>query len=300
MVEAIVSWTEIHITTSAEHAQTLGDALSEEGAHAVSFQDAGDQPIYEPSPDKLELWQNTVVIGLFDAAHSLASLIPAMETQQAQGLIKHFHVKHLEDQDWQRVCLDYFKAMSFGKRLWICPSWHIPPDSTAVNVNLDPGLAFGTGSHPTTALCLAWLDQYISDRDKLVIDYGCGSGILGIAALKLGAQSVIAIDNDPQALEATLANGERNNLFPPQLVTQLPFLIEKNLQADLIIANILAQPLLELAPYLSSLVKIGGKIILSGILENQVEKVKSAYLTWFNMHQCGLKEGWALLEGNKL
>src|SRR6185312_1985647 len=198
-------WIELHSQTTADYADSLSDQLTLLGALAVTFQDAGDQPIYEPTPGAQNLWPETIVIGLFDNSLQPESLLAYLEDQQAAGLIQSFHFKNLPDQDWERICLDYFKPMSFGERLWVCPSWQTPPGPNSATVILDPGLAFGTGTHPTTALCLEWLDQHIQ-TGACVIDYGCGSGILGLAALKLGAKEVIAIDNDPQALEASQKN----------------------------------------------------------------------------------------------
>src|SRR5579872_3030628 len=244
MVEFIVI--ELHIETTADYADLLGDQLTLLGAEAVTFQDAGDQPIYEPTPGALKFWQETIVIGLFDHQWQPEPVLTYLEDQQASGLIKNFHLKEIADQDWERVCLEYFKPIQFGKRLWVCPSWQTPPDPKAVNVILDPGLAFGTGTHPTTALCLEWLDQHI-DHQTRVMDYGCGSGILGLAALKLGAKEVIAVDNDPQALEATLKNSQRNPEIAHGIKAYFPNEINKLNNFDVLIANILAQPLIELA-----------------------------------------------------
>ena len=293
-----MAWLEIHIKTSDKHANELSDELNQLGALAVTFKDAGDQPIYEPSPDNPRLWHETIVIGLFDPDHPIDALIRYLEQQQAAGKLEHFHLKHLENQDWQRICLDSFKPLQFGNRLWICPSWHQTPDPNAINVTLDPGLAFGTGTHPTTALCLEWLDKNITGTEELVIDYGCGSGILAIAALKLGAKHVLAVDNDPQALEATRSNAERNHISTPKLITCSPQKVE-NQQADILIANILAQPLIDLAPILSSLVKPHGKIVLSGILSEQSLDITNTYNKWFAMSPPISRAEWVRLDGEK-
>ncbi len=207
-------------------------------------------------------------------------------------------IKKIADEDWVRRSLDQFKPMKFGKRLWICPSWFTPPEPNDVNIILDPGLAFGTGTHPTTALCLEWLDEHINAQ-HLVIDYGCGSGILSLAALKLGAKRVFAVDNDEQALEATLRNGEKNGFIPPELQTYLPNELPVE-QADLLIANILAQPLIELAPLFAKRVKPHGKLILSGILPSQTEEITKAYSPWFNMQPPDFKEEWSRISGNRI
>lgn len=287
-------WIELHITTTAAHANTLSDELMLYGAQAVTFQDAGDQPVYEPLPGAMNLWHETIVVGLFDNALQPESILCYLEQQQTAGLIKHFELRPLEEQDWERVCLDHFKPIQIGKRLWICPSWHTPPNPNTVNVMLDPGLAFGTGTHPTTALCLEWLEANI-DSQVFAIDYGCGSGILSIAALKLGVNHILAIDHDPQALEATQENGRRNHLFPPKLNTHLP--PAPNKPADLIMANILAQPLIELAPVFASLTLPKSQLLLSGILPDQADSVWDAYATWFNLEESTTRDGWVRMTG---
>jgi ribosomal protein L11 methyltransferase len=290
-----MSWLELHVITSAEQAAQLSDQLTLLGAQAVTLQDAGDQPIYEPSPSTPRIWEETIVVGLFDTEQVMAPILTYLEQQQAEGLLKHFKLIEIADEDWVRRSLDQFKPLCFGKRLWICPSWCVPPDPAAVNIILDPGLAFGTGTHPTTALCLEWLDEHIS-AEQWVIDYGCGSGVLGLAALKLGAKQVLAIDNDPQALEATQRNAEQNKIYPPDLVVALPGDIPAG-KADLMIANILAKPLIELAPLFGKLCKSGGKILLSGILREQVKEIKEVYEAAFELQPIVFKEEWVRVVG---
>ncbi|HSW69712.1 MAG TPA: 50S ribosomal protein L11 methyltransferase [Gammaproteobacteria bacterium] len=270
---------ELHAKTRADYAEMLGDQFLLLGAKAVTFQDAGDEPIYEPDPFAPHFWQETIVIGLFDHDTAAQPILNYLENQQASGLIKNFHRKDIMDQDWERVCLEHFKPIQFGNRLWICPSWHTPPDPHAVNVILDPGLAFGTGTHPTTALCLEWLEEHIQ-QGSLVMDYGCGSGILGLAALKLGAQEVVAVDNDPQALLATQKNGQINPGISSKLQTCLPDEMPE-FAPDVLIANILARPLIELAPRFASFTHPGSDLLLSGILVSQAEEVMKAYEGWF-------------------
>jgi len=286
-----MAWTELHIATSAELANDLSDQLSELGAVAVTFQDGGDQPIFEPTPETPRLWHKTIVVALFERDHSMDSVFEFLKGKYP------FEQKEIEDEDWERRCLDSFQPLSFGKRLWICPSWHTPPDKGAVNVILDPGLAFGTGTHPTTSLCLEWLDANINDQN-LILDYGCGSGILAISALKLGAKKALCVDNDSQALESTRENAERNSISSAQLQTFLPDQLDKT-EADVLLANILAQPLIDLAPTFNILTKKWCKIVLSGILCDQVERVMNAYKPWFEMKEPIYKDGWALLEGIK-
>lgn len=297
MVEPIMNWLEFHITTTAQHANLMSDQLLLLGAQAITMRDAGDQPIYEPDPETTPMWAEVVVVGLFDSNESMEPIGNYLEDQRRTGLLKKFELHHVADEDWTRRCLDSFKPMQFGERLWVCPSWLTPPNQNAVNVILDPGLAFGTGTHPTTSLCLEWLDKHIHSQN-LVIDYGCGSGILSIAALKLGAKKVIAIDHDPQALESTQRNAERNNLSYPALETLSPANFVKR-PAEVLIANILAQPLIDFAPLFASIVESGGKLLLSGILSSQVEGVVKAYEPWFNMAKPDHKEEWVRLDGTR-
>ncbi|HSW92849.1 MAG TPA: 50S ribosomal protein L11 methyltransferase [Gammaproteobacteria bacterium] len=295
-----MSWIELRVTTTAGYADSLGDQLVLLGAKAVTFQDAGDQPIYEPDPRATAFWQDTIVVGLFEDSLKPQPLLAYMEDQKALGLVRHAALSDLPDQDWERICLDAFKPMQFGKRLWICPSWHKPPDATAVNVMLDPGLAFGTGTHSTTALCLEWLEEHIQGA-PLVMDYGCGSGILGLSALKLGATSVIAVDNDPQALEATLKNSQRNPDVASRLQTYLPDDPHGlDVSVDVLIANILAGPLIELAPRFAALTHAGSDLLLSGILPEQAEGVMEAYAPWFDFKKPVIqKNEWVRLEGTR-
>jgi ribosomal protein L11 methyltransferase len=288
-----MSWNELRITTTATYANEISEQLFALGAVAVTFEDAGDHPIFEPAPETPRLWQQTIVVGLFE----IDTPLPAFQTKEFANKEKfcHISVKHIPDEDWERRCLDSFEPIRFGKRLWICPSWHLPPEPGAINVILDPGLAFGTGSHPTTQLCLEWLDENITSHD-VVLDYGCGSGILAIAALKLGAKKAIAIDNDPQAIEATHENAMRNQIDPHRLIAQLPNTTP--IQAvDVLIANILAQPLIQLAPLFASLTRTGSRLILSGILEHQANAVIKAYNPLFIMEKPVFKAEWTRLEG---
>jgi len=286
-------WLQLTFYSTKESAETLADLLSEAGAAAVTMQDAADQPLYEPPPGATPLWQLTNVVGLFDADFDSDAIVAELKAQWS-GDFPDYRSELLEDQDWERAWMDDFKPMRFGQRLWIVPSWHDAPESDAVNIMLDPGLAFGTGTHPTTRLCLEWLDAN-DVQGKTVIDYGCGSGILALAAALLGAEQVIGVDNDPQALVATLDNAQRNGVsiqvYLPKEAPQDP--------ADIMVANILAGPLIELAQQLSARVKTGGAIALSGILPEQAEDVASAYSEWFAMQPPVEHDGWIRLEGIK-
>ncbi|MEW6692942.1 MAG: 50S ribosomal protein L11 methyltransferase, partial [Pseudomonadota bacterium] len=201
---------------------------------------------------------------------------------------------YVEDQDWERAWMDQFQPLRFGEKLWIVPSWIEAPDAEAVNILLDPGLAFGTGTHPTTALCLEWLDG-ADMAGKTVLDYGCGSGILAIAALKLGATDAWGIDIDPQALTATRDNAARNGIEASRLHTGLPGALPKDALFDVLLANILMGPLIELAPTLTGHVRPGGRLVLSGLLGEQAEEVMAAYAADFDFDPPALKEGWARL-----
>ena len=216
--------------------------------------------------------------------------------QQLGDALSHWQVEILEDQDWSRAWLDDFKPMRFGEQVWICPSVYSPPEPNAVNILLDPGLAFGTGTHPTTAMCLTWLDGH-PPQDKTVIDYGCGSGILALAAGKLGAKRILAVDNDPQALLATRDNSA-NNQLADRIETFLPDALP-HLHCDLLLANILAGPLIELAPIFHTLVKPGGELVLSGLLQSQAETIIQAYKTMFTLNVEQQLEEWVCLHGTR-
>jgi len=227
-----MAWIQFIFDSTPDAAERLSDALSECGAAAVTFQDNADQPIYEPEIGTTPLWAATNVVALFDAEQDIDTVINALSHKLRPQAVPNYRIEAVEDKDWVREWMDSFQPICFGERLWICPSWLSPVEPDAVNIMLDPGLAFGTGTHPTTALCLNWLDQ-ADVKDKYVIDYGCGSGILAIAAALLGAKKVIGVDTDPQALEATQANAARNGVhietyFPDQC---------PNEPADLIISQ---------------------------------------------------------------
>lgn len=282
-------WKELHIQTTSEKIDEISEILSNFCANAVTFRDAGDDPIYEPTANTPRIWANTIMIGLFDSEQDISPVL----AQLSQYPVK---IIDIPDEDWVRRSLDSFNPMKFGEKLWVSPSWQTPPEAEAINIILDPGLAFGTGSHATTALCLEWLEKNMTSDDQIVVDYGCGSGILGIAALKLGAKRVFAIDNDAAALETALDNSRQNHCYEHNFTAHLPE-NTPNIKADLVIANILAQPLIELAPKLASLTRTGGKILLSGILFDQIESINNTYKNWYIMHQPISKEEWASVAG---
>ncbi|WP_324057358.1 50S ribosomal protein L11 methyltransferase [Aeromonas caviae] len=289
-------WIQIRINATAKTADKVSNMLLGRGAQAVTFMDAKDVPVYEPMPGETPLWGETEVMGLFDAETDPAPTIAFF--QQIFGEDVGYKVEQLEDKDWVREWMDHFHPMQFGERLWICPSWRDVPNPDAVNVMLDPGLAFGTGTHPTTALCLQWLDG-LDLAGKTVVDFGCGSGILGIAALKLGAARVIGIDIDPQAIQASRDNAERNGVAD-QIELYLPAAQPQDVEADVVVANILAGPLRELAPLIAGHGKAGSLMALSGVLESQAPELETIYGQWFEMDPTAVKEEWCRLSGRKL
>ena len=286
-------WLQLIIPTNDTDADQLSDALMEQGAVSVTLQDMQDQPMLEPAIGTTPMWSQTRAVGLFDANIDLAKIIIQIE-QQLQKKIPDWKAEQLEDKDWVRAWMDDFKPMQFGKKLWVVPSTFEPPHPDAANILLDPGLAFGTGTHPTTSMCLEWLDANPPVK-KDIIDFGCGSGILAIGAILLGAKHAEAIDLDPQALIATCDNAEKNNVAN-KIKTYLPNEFPKQ-QTSLLLANILASPLIELAPYFAELTTTQGQIVLSGILAEQAENVLAAYKTYFEIQIWKQQGDWVCLAG---
>ena len=266
------------------------------GALSVTLSDTHDEPLYEPALGTTPLWRYTRVTGLFEAAMDCPAVLAQMMQQFGPAVIAQSRIDALADQPWERAWMEHFAPMQFGQRVWICPSWCAPPDPDAVNIFMDPGLAFGTGTHPTTALCLEWLDAH-PPIEHTVIDYGCGSGILAVAAALLGARRVIAVDHDPQALLATRENAQRNGVTE-RVETYLPEHAPA-LAADTLIANILANPLRELAAHFAGLVNCGGTLTLSGILAEQTDEVAAAYRGTFTIQPAVAQQGWVRLDGTR-
>ncbi|WP_374286227.1 50S ribosomal protein L11 methyltransferase [Pseudomonas fluvialis] len=287
-------WLQVRLAITPEQAATYEEALLDVGAVSVTFMDAEDQPIFEPDLGTTPLWSHTHLLALFEADTDPAALLAHLALLTGGPLPAH-QVEQIADQDWERSWMDNFQPLRFGQRLWIVPSWHQPPEPQAVNLHLDPGLAFGTGTHPTTALCLEWLDGQ-SLHDCNVLDFGCGSGILAIAALLLGAKQACGTDIDPQALEASRDNATRNGIdaarFPLYLPSEMPADT-----FDLVLANILAGPLVQLAPTISQHVRQGGHLVLSGILAEQAEEVRAAYQADFILDPTAEKDGWVRISG---
>ena len=289
-------WIQITISAPEKHAPLIGDMLEGNGAMAVTYRDAQDNPIFEPPIGELVYWQETLVTGLFPAETNMQAVVANLEKSSYFKNGLQYKTDQLEDKDWEREWMDNFHPIQFGNRLWVCPSWRAIPDPQAVNIMLDPGMAFGTGTHPTTALCLGWLDgQDLSA--KTVVDFGCGSGILAIGALLLGAKRAVGIDIDQQALIASKDNAERNGVAE-QLEVYLPS-NQPTLEADVVVANILAGPLQELAGVITDYVAADGELVMSGILERQIPDVQAAYAEHFDFSPAQIKEGWVMLHAKR-
>ncbi len=286
-------WQQVRIHVPAEDAEAVSEALEAAGALSITYQDGADQPLFEPAPGETPLWRETQVIGLFPGARDTREVIQAVEATLGRPLSWEAHP--LPDRDWTLAWTDHIRPMRFGDDLWVVPEGQRPPEAGTL-LRLTPGLAFGTGTHPTTALCLEWLARH---RQRLqgarVVDYGCGSGILAIAAALLGAERVWAIDIDPQALSATrdnaAANGVEPRIRPQRPNAPLPQ------DAHVLLANILANPLMELAPRFADLLQTEGHAILSGLLEPQAEEVERIYRTHgFAIVRREIQEGWVRLD----
>ncbi len=295
-------WLQIRFETTKHDVDLIENLLENLGAVSVILDDAADQPLLEPLPGETPIWDQVIVTGLFNDdeadpidADSLVKFVSA----QAPTVRAFF--EYIEEQVWERAWMDHYEPIQCGEQLWIVPEWLTPPNPDAVNLMLDPGLAFGTGNHASTFLCLQWLDAEPL-KGKIVIDYGCGSGILGIAALLLGAEKVYATDIDPQAILATRQNAEINGVadrlwvdLPEALDQQLP-----NLQADVVVANILAGPLAALAPEFARRTGVGARIVLAGLISEQVAGLQAAYATWFDLRELAMREeNWCRLSGTR-
>lgn len=288
-------WYELKIDDCPSNTiEALSEALEESGAVSITYTDKQDNPVLEPEPGTTPLWPEVILTALYPSD---------LEAQQAQKnlLMKYPFLKmaclKLEEKNWERAWMDDFKPLCFGDRLWVCPSWTAPPNPDAVNLILDPGLAFGTGTHATTSLCLRWLDK-ANIQQKTVIDYGTGSGILALAALKLGAKKVYAVDIDDQALLATKNNAVTNQIADNQLVIDYPQHL--NEPVDLMIANILLAPLIDLKTTFFQLLKENARLVVSGILEEQASTLIEAYQELFIINSTDQLEGWMLLEFTRI
>lgn len=273
--------------------QSAEQACFAAGALSVTFSDARDDAVLEPAPGELRLWPATRLQALF--AGEVDPGAAARAVREALGSSKAaIDVRTVADRVWELEWREHFHAMRFGRRLWIAPSHETVAQQNAIVVRLEPGLAFGTGTHPTTAMCLTWLDAHLAD-DERAIDYGCGSGILALAAAKLGARRVQCFDIDPQALTATHASVAQNGLMDRVVTVARAEELEPG--ADLLVANILSGPLCELAPRFAELVRAHGRVVLAGLLDSQAEQVTQAYRAWFDMEPFGEREHWVGLAG---
>jgi len=291
-------WIQLTLQTDKANNDKAEQALLDAGALSVTLKDAEDKPVLEPLPGETPLWDKIILTGLFEADIDTESLMLQIDAQLGEKTSLKLEV--LEDKDWVRAWMDDYKPMQFGKRLWVCPKHLPPPQADAVNLMLDPGLAFGTGTHPTTALCLEWLDS-ADTKNKEVLDFGCGSGVLAIAALLLGAKHCDGTDIDPQAIIASKDNAIENHVADKldcYLPTDLPA-SQSHGNYDMVLANILAGPLTELAEQLADYCKPGGDIVLSGILETQSEKIIQAYSPWFDLDPIAVKDDWIRVTGKK-
>lgn len=290
-------WQQLKIQLHSEDASSFEQILFDSDAISISYLDAEDQPVFQEKPGSTPLWDNTFLLCLFNTKTDLGSLLNKLRCNTKVLNNKSLNIELIEDQDWERSWMKDFEPIQFGEKLWICPSWLSPPEPNAVNIKLDPGLAFGTGNHATTSLCLRWLDQ-ADVRGSEVIDYGCGSGVLSIASALLGAVKVHSVDNDPQAISATIDNSRRNKVPGDVLTTYLPEAVPP-VHADILIANILERPLIDLSEKFAELVKKGGYITLSGLLEEQIPSLLSCYNRWFDMEVPQVEQGWVLLCGTR-
>lgn len=293
-----MTWWQFSLNCQASELEQVEELMLRLGALSISLSDAGDEPIYEPLPGDNPVWQESIVAATFDGASDHESLYRQLTGELPDHLVSGVRLKTLQEQDWDQAYKQHFKPLQCAPELWIVPSWSEPPDPDATNIQLDPGLAFGTGSHPTTALCLAWLGAN-NINYRHVIDYGCGSGILAITAIKLGAQLAVAVDIDAQALTACKSNMQVNGISSKQIQVVSPGELEAS-ATDLLIANILAGPLVELAPRFAELVRPGGQILLSGILDTQVEEIQSAYRPCFKLDPASYRDEWVCISGNRL
>ena len=290
---------QVNIVVPSSHAELLSDELMEVGALSTAIEDAyagtdKEQPIFdEPNEPSAEIWEQSLIIAMFDADTDVDAAV-ALLPENMRPVKEAYTVTEVADQDWVKLTQSQFDPIHVSDRLWITPTWHEAPTDGSINIELDPGLAFGTGSHPTTFLCLRWLDAHMP-QGASVLDYGCGSGILAITASKLGAGKVVGVDIDKQAIRASHDNATQNQV---NIEVYLPDAQPEG-QFDVVVANILANPLRMLGQMLAGRVKTDGQIVLSGILAEQVEEISALYQQWFDMKPATIQDGWACLFGTK-
>ena len=303
-----MSWLTLSVRAKADYAEALSEALLARGALSVDMLDADadtpdEQAIFgEPGEPTSAVWQHNLVNALFENDAAVADILQASCADLGIATLPEHRIETLGENDWVRLTQSQFDPIRISERLWIVPTWHTPSDPTAINIALDPGLAFGTGSHPTTRLCLRWLDQNIKGNET-VLDYGCGSGILAIAVMKLGAANAVGVDVDAQAVQASrdnaMANQVRADFYLPDACPEPSRRGVSLTQYDVVVANILTNPLRALAPLLAGATRSGGRIVLSGILAEQAEDVMRIYEQWFDLAPAVLEDGWTCISGVK-
>ena len=295
-----MEWQQFVMNLEALNPASVEEILIRHGAQSVTFSDAGDMPVLEPGPGETPLWNNTRITGLFEPGVDMAAVLADLRSSLSLDHLPDHRLETLADRDWEREWLRDFGPMRFGRRLWVCPAGSAPEQPGAIVVRLDPGLAFGTGTHATTAMCLEWLDA-IELQGRTVLDYGCGSGVLAIAALKLGCERAHAMDIDVQAITAARENAAQNGVQDMISCSASPDAIEE--QFDVVVANILAGPLVELAESVSDRVRPGGQLALSGILSEQAADVIAAYAPHIDFDNPEFREQdgqtWTRLTGRK-
>ncbi|MDD2658842.1 MAG: 50S ribosomal protein L11 methyltransferase [Methylococcales bacterium] len=291
-----MAWHQISVITNENTAPRLADFFSNLGAVSVTYMDAEDEPVYEPAIGETKIWSNTQVIALFELDADPELIKTRVLDKFKQDDLQCWLHEEVADQEWERAWMDYYKPMKFAGRLWVCPTGQEQVEPGTVCLTLDPGLAFGTGTHPTTALCLEWLASH-DLTGKTVIDYGCGSGILAVAAILLGAKVAHAVDIDPQAITATQSNALKNNV-QDKINCYLPEQFAL-FQADIILANILAKPLIDMSEQICALVVPDGQLVLSGILQEQAGSVINAYQRYISFNPLAQQEDWIRLDGVK-
>lgn len=295
---SVKHWLQLHCFTNQQNHKDIEAAMEISKALSITWQDAADTPVLEPLPGETPLWDDLIITALFDFDTDLTPLSNLLRQNKTDWNIKDFLIETVEDQDWERVWMKDFHPMRFGENLWIYPSNHDIPDDDSVKIRLDPGLAFGTGTHPTTALCLEWLDNNPPQHSQ-VIDYGCGSGILSLAAAKLGAKTILATDIDPQALIAIKDNMQRNQISNGVIRCYLPDDLP-NEPVDLLLANILCGPLDELFPVFSTLTRSTGKLVLSGLLAEQKDQIIETYSSTFSDFEVKILDNWVRINATKI
>jgi ribosomal protein L11 methyltransferase len=293
-----MAWHQISVITSEDTAPKVADYFSDLGAVSVTYMDAEDEPVYEPAIGETKIWTNTRVIALYELTADPANIRSQTLKHFQPEALKYWEFEVIEDQAWERAWMEHYHPMKFADKLWVCPTGQEQHEENTVCLILDPGLAFGTGTHPTTALCLEWLASH-DLTGKTVVDYGCGSGILAVAALLMGAKMAYAVDIDPQAITATESNALKNKV-QDKIVCCLPEQFKAaHIKADVVLANILAKPLVDMVGLIAGLVAAKGQLVLSGILAEQAQSVTAAYQPYLSLDCLVQQEDWVRLAGIK-